>query len=57
MPTSARAGVVHIHDPVEWGNVIHYPIPPSHSTRRRNSIRLRDDVGIVPYILAGLRAI
>ena len=43
--------------PVEWGNVIYDPVHPSHSTRRGSSVRLRDDVGIVPYIFVELRAI
>ena len=40
---------------VEWGNVIHYPIPPPHSTYCGGSVRFRDDVGIVPYIRVKLR--
>ena len=57
MPTSSRAGEVYSHDPVEWGNVIYDPIPPPHSMHCGGSVRLRDDVGIVPYDLLELRAI
>ena len=57
MPTSSRAGSVYFQDPIEWGNVNYYPVLLPHSTYRGSSVRLRDDVGIVPYIHVGVRSI
>ena len=57
LPTPPRAGSVYFQDPIEWRNVIYYPVSPSHSTYCGGFVGLRDDVGIVPYILAGLRTI
>ena len=57
MPTSSRAGSDYLHDLVEWGNVIYCPVPPSYSTHQVGSVRWRDDVGIVPYILVEPRTI
>jgi len=33
------------------------PFSLSHSTYQVGSVRLRDDVGIVPYICVGLRSV
>ena len=49
MPTSSRAGAVHLHARLNGEMLHHYPITLSHSTDQGGSVRLRDDVGIVPY--------
>ena len=57
MPTSARAGSVYFYGRLNGKCYFYYPVPPSHPTYQGDSVRLRDDVGIVPYILAELRSI
>ena len=57
MPTSARAGVVYFHDPVEWGNVAFLSHSPVPFNVPRGSMGFRADVGIGPYIRVGVRTI
>jgi len=57
MPTSARAGSV---DSMGWLNgemLYKYPISLSRSTYRGDSVGLRADVGIGPYIHVGVRSV
>ena len=49
MPTSSRAGVVHIRARLNGEMLCKESITPFHSTYRGGSVGLRDDVGIVPY--------
>ena len=49
--------VVHFHVRLNGEMLCCYFITPFHSTNQGNSVRFRDDVGIVPYIRDGLHSI
>ena len=53
MPPPSRAGVEYFRARLNEEMLF----PPSHSTQCGSSVRLRDDVGIVPYIHVGVRTI
>ena len=55
-PHRPAPGWFYLHGLVEWKMLFIIPFPPSHSTYQVGSVRLRDDVGIVPYIRVGARS-
>ena len=55
-PHRPAPGWFYLHGLVEWKMLFIIPFPPSHSTYQVGSVRLRDDVGIVPYIRVGVRS-
>ena len=56
MPTSSRAGSVHIRARLNGEMLCCYSVTLFHSTHCGGSVGLRDDVGIVPYIHDGLHS-
>ena len=57
MPTSSRAGVSFFMGGLNGETLCFHPISLFCSTYQVGSVRLRDDVGIVPYIHVGLRSV